>query len=47
MSAYQEGRAARMAGATRDACPYPSGPFARSWVEGWTDSDTIYRALGA
>jgi hypothetical protein len=44
--AYNEGREARRNGQPKSACPYPDGnPFARMWLEGWIDSDTIPAAV--
>lgn len=46
MSTYLEGRDARCNGQPESACPYPAGnPFARAWLEGWRESDQIFRAL--
>ena len=47
MTCYQEGREARGNGQTKADCPYGE-QFAlarRNWLEGWTDSDTMIRAL--
>lgn len=47
MTCYEEGRAARREKKARTDCPYPADSHAaRCWCEGWTDSDTMLRALG-
>lgn len=47
MSAYAEGRAARIAWLPRHTNPYPTGtPMHAAWNEGWRDSDRILSDLG-
>lgn len=46
MSTYEEGRQARRDGQSRDANPHDErSPLKRLWDEGWTDSDSILRAM--
>jgi hypothetical protein len=47
MMTYEEGRQARRDGKARLSNPYLAGTALHAWWdEGWSDSDTMLRALG-